>query len=203
MEQKPKSTAPYEPAPSDIPLLDAARAGSQEAFRQLYLRHVQASYWLAHSIVGNPHDAEDIVQETFITCYKKLASIEIFGESLLPWLLVTTKFTALNRYRMKQRRREFNDTDRLENVPEKSDIAENLEYQEALSAIAQVLERMSELDQKIYHSCIIEEKSYAEAALEHGVSNGSIRNRLMRIRKKVQDGLERNSNQNDSTKSEV
>ena len=174
---------------NDLPLIHAAKAGNQEAFRQLYLRHVQASYWLAHSIVRNAADAEDIVQDTFITCYKKLNSIEIAGESLLPWLLVTTKYTALNRYRSNQRRREYANTDQLEHIPDAAELGEDLEYQEALAAISYEVEQLSELDQRIYHSCIVQEKSYAEAAAEHGVSTGSVRNRLMRIRNKIRAGL--------------
>lgn len=174
---------------NDLPLIDAAKAGNQEAFRQLYLRHVQASYWLAHSIVRNAADAEDIVQDTFITCYKKLNSIELVGESLLPWLLVTTKYTALNRYRSNQRRREYANTEQLESIPDATELGEDLEYQEALAAIAYEVEHLSELDQRIYHSCIVQEKSYAEAAIEHGVSTGSVRNRLMRIRNKIRAGL--------------
>lgn len=183
------TVAPGQSERDDTLLIDAARHGNQEAFRQLYLRHVEPCYWLAHSILRNEQDAEDTVQDTFFTCYKKLNSIEIFGESLLPWLLVTTKFLALNRARARKRRHEVTGTELPELHATDSSLSEQLEYQQALAAITAAVSLLSEIDQQIFQACIVEEKSYDEVAQQLGVSQGAVRNRLFRIRKNIRAGF--------------
>ena len=45
-------------------------------FRGLVERHSRAVYRLAHRMTGNPQDAEDVVQETFLKAYKQLGRFE-------------------------------------------------------------------------------------------------------------------------------
>jgi RNA polymerase sigma-70 factor (ECF subfamily) len=53
-----------------------ARAGDRDAFRLLVERHSRAVYRLAYRVTGNPSDAEDVVQETFLKAYKQLGRFE-------------------------------------------------------------------------------------------------------------------------------
>jgi RNA polymerase sigma-70 factor, ECF subfamily len=53
-----------------------ARAGDQEAFRLLVEGHSRAVFRLAFRMTGNEHDAEDVVQETFLKAYRKLDAFE-------------------------------------------------------------------------------------------------------------------------------
>jgi RNA polymerase sigma-70 factor, ECF subfamily len=56
--------------------LALARRGDTEAFRVLVERHSRDVFRLAFRMTGNEHDAEDVVQETFLKAYRKLASFE-------------------------------------------------------------------------------------------------------------------------------
>jgi RNA polymerase sigma-70 factor, ECF subfamily len=77
-----KLTDPANPRLSNrMPQTDAAtvalaRGGDSEAFRELVERHSRAVYRLAHRMTGNPSDAEDVVQETFLRAYKQLSRFE-------------------------------------------------------------------------------------------------------------------------------
>jgi RNA polymerase sigma-70 factor, ECF subfamily len=53
-----------------------ARDGDTEAFRFLVERHSRGVFRLAFRMTGNEHDAEDVVQETFLKAYRKLAAFE-------------------------------------------------------------------------------------------------------------------------------
>jgi RNA polymerase sigma-70 factor, ECF subfamily len=53
-----------------------ARRGDTEAFRVLVERHSRDVFRLAFRMTGNEHDAEDVVQETFLKAYRKLAAFE-------------------------------------------------------------------------------------------------------------------------------
>jgi RNA polymerase sigma-70 factor (ECF subfamily) len=64
-----------------MPHMDAtavalAREGDSDAFRALVDRHSRAVFRLAHRMTGNPQDAEDVVQETFLKAYRQLGRFE-------------------------------------------------------------------------------------------------------------------------------
>ncbi|MDD4169269.1 MAG: RNA polymerase sigma factor [Desulfotomaculaceae bacterium] len=58
---------------SELKLIHAAQAGNKEAFSELISRHVSYSYRVAYSILQNQSEAEDLTQDAFLTCYRKLA----------------------------------------------------------------------------------------------------------------------------------
>jgi RNA polymerase sigma-70 factor (ECF subfamily) len=61
---------------TDAAAVAMARDGDSEAFRGLMERHSRAVYRLAHRMTGNPQDAEDVVQETFLKAYRQLGRFE-------------------------------------------------------------------------------------------------------------------------------
>jgi len=61
---------------TDLETVNRARQGHAEAFRVLVERHSRPIYHLAYRMTGNPHDAEDIVQETFMRACKQLAKYD-------------------------------------------------------------------------------------------------------------------------------
>lgn len=61
---------------TDAATVALARDGNSEAFRALVERHSRAVYRLAHRMTGNPSDAEDVVQETFLRAYRQLGRFE-------------------------------------------------------------------------------------------------------------------------------
>src|SRR6266566_1622266 len=56
--------------------LARARRGDSEAFRELVERHSRTVFRLAFRMTGNEHDAEDVVQESFLRAYKQLGRFE-------------------------------------------------------------------------------------------------------------------------------
>ena len=61
---------------TDAATVALARDGDSEAFHALVDRHSRAVYRLAYRMTGSPHDAEDVVQETFLRAYKQLGRFE-------------------------------------------------------------------------------------------------------------------------------
>src|ERR1035441_340882 len=57
---------------SDEAAVELTRRGDPDAFRILVDRHSRAVYRLAWRMTANSHEAEDIVQETFLRAYKQL-----------------------------------------------------------------------------------------------------------------------------------
>src|SRR5215207_7531631 len=87
----------------DRELVERAARGDRAAFGQLYDRHVRPVYWQAYSVVRDASEAEDITQDVFITTWDKIRHISVVDESVLPWLLVTARYTAFNARRRSQK----------------------------------------------------------------------------------------------------
>jgi len=60
----------------DVATVTRARTGDAEAFRLLVEHHSQSVFRVAYRMTGNQHDADDIVQETFLRAYKQLGRFE-------------------------------------------------------------------------------------------------------------------------------
>jgi RNA polymerase sigma-70 factor (ECF subfamily) len=61
---------------TDAAAVALARDGDSEAFRALVERHSRAVFRVAHRMTGNPSDAEDVVQDTFLKAYRQLSRFE-------------------------------------------------------------------------------------------------------------------------------
>ena len=80
-------TRPEAPNPrqAELDLVERCRNGELGAFEELYRGHAGRLYSLAYRMLGNPNDAEDQLQEIFLTAHRKLGSFR--GESSLgTWL---------------------------------------------------------------------------------------------------------------------
>lgn len=65
-----------EVAVSDGIAVEQTLGGDREAYRVLVERHSRSVYRMAYRMMGNAHDAEDIVQESFLRAYQKLKQFE-------------------------------------------------------------------------------------------------------------------------------
>jgi RNA polymerase sigma-70 factor, ECF subfamily len=61
---------------SDVATVSRARAGDSDAFRLLVEQHSRLVFRVAYRMTGNEHDADDVVQETFLRAYKQLGRFE-------------------------------------------------------------------------------------------------------------------------------
>jgi len=57
---------------SDAMAVERTLAGDRDAYRVLVERHSRAVHRMAYRMTGNPHDAEEVVQESFLRAYQKL-----------------------------------------------------------------------------------------------------------------------------------
>jgi RNA polymerase sigma factor (sigma-70 family) len=169
----------------DAALVAQAAGGSEHAFRTLYRAYVRPVYWLAHGLVGNAADAEDVTQETFLVAWRKLPGLELAGESLLPWLATVCRFQAANRIRRQKRDREHTAAAADDTIPATVDVEEQVIGADLADRILQEVAGLSHLDRDIFRLCAAEGYAYQAAAEELGVAHGVVRNRLSRIRTRL------------------
>lgn len=70
----------------DAQKVEAARLGDKESFAQVYEAIAPDLYKVALYTLGNSHDAEDVVSETFIEAYKGITKLRNVS-SFKPWMM--------------------------------------------------------------------------------------------------------------------
>lgn len=100
--QKPDGPPNKNSEPSDVELVERARERDGAAFEILVTRHQNQIYRLALRMMGNEHEAEEVLQEAFLHAWEKLP--EFRGEAAFSsWLYRIASNSALMRLRRRRR----------------------------------------------------------------------------------------------------
>lgn len=188
------------PPDPDLPLLHAARAGDYDAFEKLVEKYQRRIYTLASRILHNPHDAEEIVQETFIAVLEHLAD---FQEQALfsTWLIRIATNRSLKSLAKRNTRAAISlDTppgdDEGKNLPHPDFIATWKEEPSAIAAnreigelIARELETLDEKHRLVFILRDIEGLSTEETADMLGITVSNTKVRLLRARLALRERL--------------
>lgn len=155
-----------------------------ERFRELALPHTRALYGTAFRLVRNPHDAEDLVQETLLRAYKGFDRFAL-GTNIRAWL-----FTILHRARADVFRKKGRSpvTVELEGegpatpAPQAALASGHEELDRALAGLPEVFRAAVVLRD-------VQEFSYAEIAQILGVPIGTVMSRIHRGRALLREAL--------------
>jgi RNA polymerase sigma-70 factor (ECF subfamily) len=86
-------------ADSDDALLDAIRRRDETAIAALYDRYGRLAFGLAYRVLGERNAAEDVVQEAFLSVWRRAASFETARGSARTWVLSIVHHRAIDRLR--------------------------------------------------------------------------------------------------------
>lgn len=173
---------------SDADLAALALGGRQDAYRELLARHREPVFRLVRATTGDPHEALDITQETFVAAFASLARYDR-ERPFAVWV----RQIALNKCRDWARRRRvrsfFTRAAPLEEafdvagdaVPADVQAADRAELARVTGAIARLPARLREA----LLLRTVDGLSQAEAAEVLAVSEKTIETRLYRARTKL------------------
>jgi len=82
-------------------LIEKCRNGDSQAQFSLYNQYKKAMYNLAHRILNNREDAEDILQEAFVDCFRNIGSFR-FESTFGAWLKKILVNRCINHLRRKK-----------------------------------------------------------------------------------------------------
>ena len=158
--------------------------------------HQDALYNYALKIVRNVEDARDLLQETYYKAYKYYHQFEN-GTNSKAWMFMILKNTFINNYRKSMREPAKIDYDLIEDFYEnvKSDIVQtnNLDlefYQNLLDdELSAALSKLPVKMREVFLLCDLEGYTYEEIAEIVNIPVGTVRSRLHRARKILQEEL--------------
>ena len=186
----PSGVAVREPAGEDV-LVDRARRGDVDAFERLYQLHAGRVYALCLRLAGEPVEARELVQDTFVHAWEALPRFR--GESsLTTWLHRIAVNVLLERRRGDQRRAArvslVDDEDDVERAssPEgfvaPTDVATAIDLERAIAALPPGVRRAFVLHE-------VEGYTHEEVAGMTGLATGTLRAQLHRARQLLSKAL--------------
>ncbi|MCK6540335.1 MAG: RNA polymerase sigma factor [Anaerolineales bacterium] len=170
---------------NEADLIQRAAGGDTEAWEPLARAHQDAVFRLCYLLLGDPDDAEDIAQETFLRAWKHLRRFDP-ARPLRPWLLSIASHLASNRRRSIGRylsalTRAFRDDPPPPTTEEKS--AQRAEARELWKAV----QTLSLPDQQIVYLRYFLDLSVAETAEALRVAEGTVKSRSSRALEKLRN----------------
>ena len=186
-----------EPDVEDI-LLKGAKEGNEFAFAQIVERYEKRVYQLCYRMTGNPEDAADQTQETFLKAWRGLPSFQ--GDCALGTWLHRLAVNCCIDYlrREKKRRAQVTSLDASGGEappPEQPDSGpgpqEQLEQRERQRAVQRALEKLT-----LEHRAVLllresQGLSYGEIARALGLEEGTVKSRLARARLQLRNVLKK------------
>jgi RNA polymerase sigma-70 factor (ECF subfamily) len=175
-----------EPAPAaptgldDATLIARASAGDGSAFEQLVVRYQAPMYRLALRMLSHSGDAEDVVQDVFVTAWRRLADLRA-DAAFVGWLYRITTNRCLNVLRGRRPTAELDPeaatTVHLAHQPERA-----AEVSEELAALHAALDTLTPSQRACWLLREGHGRSYTEIADIVGTSTTAVRGRIARAR---------------------
>ena len=159
-------------------LVRHATNGDATAWEPLVQAHQEAVFRLCYLLLGDPDDAEDVAQETFLRAWNHLRRFDP-TRPLRPWLLSIASNLASNRRRSAGRyvsalMRAFR------NEPVSSSIEERSAQHMEASDLWKAVQNLNVQDQQIVYLRYFLELSVSETAQALDVPEGTVKSRLSR-----------------------
>jgi RNA polymerase sigma-70 factor, ECF subfamily len=173
----------------------ADKTNRDEAFSAVALPLLPTIARIARALAGNEADADDLVQETFLRAYRYWHTFEA-GTDCRVWLSTICR-NALRDMRRRTAREDIVEDLELESLAavraHKAARAAGLEDMytrlDLGPAILRELGRLEPIFREIVVLCDIEERSYEEIAVYLDIPVGTVRSRLYRGRRRLQETL--------------
>lgn len=173
-------------------LVQSARQGDMEAFRQLFDQNKRKVFAIAFRYAKNKEDAEDILQDTFIKAYQALDKYRTDGgNSFTSWLYRIGINSSIDLLRKKNKMEDkFFDPDNLDNLSSDNQ-GHNPEHSVALQdtrdKISVVLNQLTARQRMIFILRHYQQLSTLEISEYMGCSQGSVKKQLFRAVTAIKD----------------
>ena len=178
----------------DVQLIHAVLSGDDSAFNILVEKYQKSVHALAWRKIGDFHYAEEITQDTFLRAYQNLSTLrnpsQFFG-----WLYVIANRLCLNWLRKQKPAKQLQSLEDtpMEEVEESAYARYVLEWRETeatehrFEIVKKLLEKLPESEYTVMTLYYLGEMTTREISKFLGVSVETIRTRLHRARKRLQE----------------
>lgn len=160
-------------------VLDRCRVGDLQAYKQIYDRYGQPLLRTAARLLGNPQEAEDAVQETFLKLFRGIGGFR--GQARFStYLFQILHNTCIDTIRKRKPATEMIDDIEAPALPSQAELA---------NILTQAVDSLPGQMKSCFVLFAVEEYSHQEVADMLGVSIGTVKTSIHRARKKLRSWL--------------
>ncbi|PWV55703.1 RNA polymerase sigma factor [Chitinophaga sp. S165] len=166
---------------TDAELLSLSQTGDEKAFEAIMYRYNTQLYRYIYTRIRSEHDAKDLLQEVFISCWKNRYTINNIAAylkrsvhyAIIDWQIENKKVLA--------RQATLLEKDEPTTYP----VEDQLISVELREEVETEISKMNETMRKIFVSSRWESKSIPEIAQEYGLSEQTVKNNLSLALKRI------------------
>ena len=169
-------------APRHLDLIKKCKRGDRKAQFEIYRLYQAAMFNTTLRIVGDPDDAEDVMQEAFLKAFAKLDSYR--GEvSFGAWLKRIMINKALDFLRLKKEQLSLEDAGEIGEMVEEE--TEDADYNYAADTIKKAIHSLPEGYRIVLSLILLEGYDHEEVSTILNISNATSRTQYHRAKKKL------------------
>jgi RNA polymerase sigma-70 factor (ECF subfamily) len=173
--------------------MEESKVPKREEFEREALVHLDTLYSVALRLCANAPDAEDLVQDTITKAYRAWEKYEP-GTNCRAWLVTILRNTFINQYRRKSRRPSAVQFDTVEDLSIFDEVKDRDPEGSFFHSIVddEVRRAIQDLPEEFRMPVVlsdVEDLSYAEIAEVLDLPVGTVKSRLFRGRRRLQQRL--------------
>lgn len=166
-------------------LVERCRSGNRQAQFELYRHYEQAMYSVCLRMLANAHDAEDVLQVSFVQVFRKLDTFR-FESSIGAWIKRIVVNNCINF--MKQQKVKFEEWDaKLDPIDESSEPP--LPAGISVAAVKQAMGSLSDGYRTVFSLYALEGYDHQEIASILGISEATSKSQYCRARMRMKEIL--------------
>jgi RNA polymerase sigma-70 factor (ECF subfamily) len=170
-------------------LLRRVSHGDRAALKMLYDDVAPKLLGVATRIVGDRADAEDIVQDVFVTVWRKAAEYDPARAGGLAWLVAITRNRAIDRVRARGRQPTVSE-DAAAHVPDPQARADaGADASDAARAVGRALAALDPKHAAVIRGAWLEGLSYEELARREAVPVVTVKTWVFRGLRRMREGM--------------
>ena len=171
-------------------LLQRVAANDRASLRLLYERTSAKLYGVCLRVVGDEADAQDVLQDVYVTVWRKAAQFDRTKSSAITWLAVLARNKAIDLLR--SRRAPSDDLRVAEEMPDDSPSAlEVVEQADDAARLARCLDALDERARTMIRQAFFDGTTYSTLADQAGVPLPTMKSVIRRGLLRLRECLER------------
>ena len=165
---------------ADEDLIQLVRAGDADAFEVVYERHATVAFSLAHRMTGARSQAEDVVQEAFLSIWRSGARYDRARGSVRTWVLGIVHHRAVDHLRRSgvHDRRRSSDDGVSERLPSRERTDVEAARREEAREVGEALHGLPEEQRRVVELAYFGGFTHSEIASMLGEPLGTVKGRM-------------------------
>ena len=172
---------------SDDKLVEFLKKGNTEAFAEIYKRYWQKMFSVAYHSLGNKQEAEEIVQDVFVSIWGRFLELDI--KHLGVYLVVSVKHKATNYIKSQINFRKFQEYQIFHEIQQSYATEEVVHFSDLSKAVEEAMKKLPEKSAEIFKKSRFENQSVKDIAQEFDLSEKAVEYHLTKSVKVLREQL--------------